>query len=594
MDTAGSLRLKIGSDTSGIDFGSVTDIHETFSKSVSVVPLTSQNAESAIAIEAGSGLSYTVDFKRVDDSSALSCNGPWYKSLSGTVDRWQMLTDGGTLIYAPSSDNPYVPSFSRDGYISRLTRSYSAGDPTVINGSMEFHVGRVHTRAEPFSEEAIEGGIMELPRYRLDGTLREGFCISISDASGRVFRPLLLSALTSEGVQTFNCVKSYSLHGGVNDPFEYVKLEISVAKADFLTRNSAWKFFKAGGNKLKIDAVGVSSQMTVSKFVIRKDTISLTAYCDAEVLRGTGLASDTVGSPLACIKGILTNPAYGSLFTPGDIITNIKEEEPPEETPAEGEESAREILTFSRGTNAWYVLQVCAAVMSARIFFAQGKAYIIDYTRGPCGENGDPVKWNSIRIDLYPERAQETEWDTKLNRRITGEVKYDADASDTVINVLDIDCAEGPLHFTDGTSIAKLGREMEGDPLRIRELNSEFARRFAEAQFAYRREPQGAVSFTVKERHSFKEGNDILQAWVPVFPVCMAAGMIHSRPDEVLVSDTSILLDNVRAFPKLILSSYERTYPQGTTRYTFGEVREISLAASTSQIKSAQSRSLRT
>lgn len=559
------------------ELGILTSVSETFTKSCSTTPIVSKSMDDTIAIESGSGLNLNLRFTRVqpiayDDTSDSSedwSNAHWYHMVTLAMDRWQARTDGFTLSYSPYEDNPYIHPFTYNGYIKSLSRRYSKGKPTEISVSMEFHVGCM----------TMSGGT-NAGTYAV---LRDEFIVVMSDsARSREFALLQ----TVEGKE-YSCIDSYTLTGGLSTPFEMLSLRIP-KKGLGTMASELVDDIVAGKNTIRINAVGIGEYI-VAKCKISGDSYRVTAYCRAEMLRGVKLKTGGSLTALGWIKQILCSGDYPVVFSPeGDDPSLI--------IGATDMTGASNYLWFEKDTNIWHALQVSAMYMGCRIFFTGRKAYVVDYRRidgwGLSSDQGagvGPVDFES-RIDLYPAKG------AKMYGRIKGSATFGDEGTDTLINVVPIRCSmptptdddsmakeTTTVVVEDTRSIEYYGGEYTSSDLAIPALlqgeTYAQATSFGKTYLEYRREAQESVRFAVKEMERTEDG----MQWAPLFWESTAIGMIYDGPDDETVDNTSEIASS-EAYQKLLLSSWTRSYPEGTAEYTFGEIASIDLASSTSQI----------
>lgn len=618
-DDVGKLRLRDPRPSGNtFDFGTVTAISESFSKNCSTTPIPSLPMDNAFCIESKTMKTITVRFQRVQplsprDSGADSTrwsNAYWYTQLMSTLSRWACKTDGYRLTYIPSSDNPYIApipgtsGYSEEtGYIRNLSISYEQANCTVMKGSFEFHVGTMFVKtAKPEGTTA---------------RLQKDFQITITDADKSGSYVLL--GTTSSGEEV-SCIDSYTIYSGPEYPFEYIVIRIPRKKlaqvAPALMDGSSSRIV-AGMNSLSVKAVG-SANMIVSKVKLSDDTLTLTAYCNAERLRGYSLENAAGRTAYGWIDYILTSSRYGVNYS-GRVVYQYRD----------SANSSVGTIDFKKGTNVWYVLQVAAMCLGARIFFTDDKAYVVDfrYVGSVVEDYGS--------IDLYPSSGN-----AMYRANVIGKVNLGDEGVDTIVNAVPIGCItpemdgneykggkEYPESYvsytytaTDSDSIARFGERAvnavtvtelkqndpdnipgtkedpkdpgdagdageggtgdEGDtPEKKNYVLYSQAEAFGANYISYRAEPQQSVSFTLKEMRD-ENGEP---AWQPFFQPASVAREIMDGPDEIYVSNDSVL-SRGRLPQKLLLSSYERSYPKGTTTYTWGQMSSIDLASSTSQI----------
>lgn len=624
MDGGGKLRLEYGGVPVG--FGSITTYGETFSKSCMTTPLVSLTVDDTFVIENGSSKVYSFKFARVhpenyDDSSSDTTrwsNRKWYEEVVACINRWQARTDGAILSYTPDSDNPYIPArmdsgtslWAENGYIKTLTLTYSPGENCTIYGSMEFHVGAM------FVKTILPDPTTVMPRSE--------FIVQMSGPESNSAWHLLMGRSNKTEI---NCIESYELSGGPESPFETLTMVIPKNRLSSVAPDLVDSII-AGKNKLVVNAIG-NSMMTVTKCKLKNKKYQITAYCDAERLRGTVLSTNGSMTPFQWIRHIVSSGQYLDntfaehtrfiyLFSSktGNVNTKVK---------------------FSKGVSTWYVLQVCAAMLRCKIWFADNKCYLVDLgmTLVDMGTTQNPVQYRSdyewvsrwvmegetgtlIREykpnNVYPKPLQhglrtsssaaDRDGDIDLYKygtssstyvfagRVTGSVSLGDEGIDTIINRQVVTYSskdeEGNAvsetgYVDDTDSISEFGVYASSNT-QLKELDSSQAKMFGEGIVYYRAEPQQTISFSLKEL----EGSRDEINWVPVFPMVFQCDSITSTVDDVTVTNESDIPDRGRVLQKLCMSTYTRHYPEGVTDYTFGLMANIDLSSSTSQILTAQ------
>lgn len=413
---------------------------------------------------------------------------------------------------------------------------------------------------------------------------KEDFQIFLSDMTGSYWYPLLYDP---EGDDRQSCVESYVLEGGPESPFETLTLTLSKKKLS-AQYPSLYQSLKPGLNRIILNAVG-RSNMTMVKMKLRKDTLTLTAYGDAEILKGTSLFMDGVMMPYDWIKDILTSGQYGVQFAEGkSFLTSM--------VYATDTSDQTDLLYFQEGTNVWYVLQVCAMYMKCKIFFCDNKAFLIDYTQD-FGSMHD-----GILFDYGPIDVRDRSTSNPMFGRLTGDVEMGDEGMDTVINRQDAKCSStfqelrNDISASSGdfdASVSRYGSRagqmlylsnlvqtpsgQDPEPNIIYNQASTFLHNFVE----YRCEPQQSVSLSVKEMSKDDNGEII---WTPCFQMCSRVESISDDVNGIYVDNTSVLTPYGPKGNLLNMSSYQRSYPEGTTKYIFGIMANIDLSESTSTI----------
>ena len=603
-DINGELRLTYAENrrTVSLSFGTVTGLSSMFQKSVSTTPLVSLPSADAFALDTKTTKVWTVKFTRVQppeedivsggtDSTRWS-NAEWLTNVTAAVDRWQCRTDGFKLRFTPAWDNPYTPEIDPEdpdglnGYVKSLSISYSSESNTTLSGSFEFHAGTMY----------VGSGAADPS----DGVLQDDFQIQLSDPDQNFY---LILGKDADGKE-INCVKSYTMSGGLESPFEYISLKIpkdrlSYVAPELISEDSDGNLslnVTAGRNSLMVSAVGTST-FTVSKCKLSDGMYTITGYCKAEALRGTTLDRATTASPNAWIERILTSGQYGVRFSGASLRSNAPSKE-------------MGTLTFQEGQSVWYILQVAAMCLGCRVFFAQDCAYVVDYR----GDAGSIIEDHGV-IDLYP-----TDSGNSMYAAVTGTVSLGDEGVDTIINSQTIRYTHVNREVTgsgdDATTTVTGSETVEktytdegsigvfdtkaGNILYLTELTAtddildpstgevlvpgiDQAQAFGDNFISYRSEPQQSIEFKVKEFHQSSQGT----VWMPCFDPCSRATDIIDTVDDTRITNTSDIPGRGDVLQKLCLSSYERSYPEGTTTYTWGVMANIDLSSSTSQINTS-------
>ena len=554
---SGKLTLSFGSES--YDMGIVQSISEKYAKSVATTPIPTMSENATYVIESGSSINMSIELTRKtpDDGktsggdASLWTNAYWYEKIQRLVNRWQARTNGCTLRYEPGADNPYIPARVYNGYIKSMTRTFKPGDPTMIYTSLEFHVGTMTVNKQ------------------VSGTPTPASAYEITMSNGDQSKWFALMK------GNINCISSYTVEGGAEQPFESITMEIPKNRLTSVA-NELVNNIVPGGSKVILSAVG-NTTMTVVKCKLTSDkTYKITAYCEAERIKGYTLTGDGAFDPWYWITYILTSGEFGISYTAeGDSPTFLYSV-----NPALGD---YDDLSFKKGQNVWYVLQVCALYLGCKIFFADGKAYCVDYRISRGSKYIEGAVDDRQPVNLYTEDTSDP-----IYARITGSVTLGNEGLDTVINAQTIACSDSDgksktyTYKPEGLGVVRAGNQLNIPEL-IQGGDYTQAETFARNLVDYRKEPQQSVSFKLKEM----QGTNDSLAWKPFFGPSTRVDSITSTADDFTVTNISTSGAG-RRLQKLVLSQYERSYPEGITKYTFGIMSNIDLAASTSQILNNQ------
>lgn len=564
-------RLILEYDGNRVDLGYVERFSDTYNKSVSTVPLCSFPSDSTFAIESGSGEDITISIKRRnpedpnDSSSDMTrwSNAKWYRAVQAVVDRWQARTDGAILDYLPDKDNPYTPARRVNGYIQNLTLTYNSDYNEIIRGSLQFAVGTMfvrNPRAEPISG------------FKGTQVRRSEYYVAISDSAQASYHLLMSDEYDVD------CISSYSLQGGMECPFEV--LEMTLIK-DRLTAAapSLVNDIVAGKNKVVVHAVGICMAMTVSDASLSGNRYRITAYADSARICSALISEGATMSAKDWIKEILCTGNYGVSYVLGETLYLTYKDAG----------RAEDLIEFEAGAGAWRALQICAMYMGCKVFFCEGKAYVVDCRyheeEYAAMHGGYPIS-DYDPIDLYARGKSDPYY-----ARVTGNISLGAEGISTIVNSMKLTCRTafgsdqvGNITKKDPESVDAFG-ESSAEVLDIRELVQNSSGEtgtdqgvvFADNFMSYRREPQQSITFTLKE--VVKEGSSLV--WQSAFaPISRAEG-VSSAPDGYAVSNQSVLRDGVSVPQKLMMSTFTRNYPEGTTTYSFGVITPVDLSSAT-------------
>lgn len=615
-DDAGRLRLKNPSDDrDSFDFGTVTGISETFQKSCSVTPIVTRSKQAAFPLETRTYKQIHINFTRKNpisvnngsSSPLMWDNRTWQTKIMASLDRWQARTNGYELVYEPKSDNPYVAPIDEQGYVKSLTLKTVQGRPESIQGTLEFHVGsmRILNRTDPGADSGVKV---------------DDFSVVISSSDGNTEYPLLWRV---DDEKMLNLVDSLTITGGPEAPFEYVQMTIprkNLSSAYPALMSASESDLKPGHNRIVV-SMAETSTFTLTKVKSTSSTITLTGYCNAERLRGAVIPNDASMAPPMWIDHILGG-SYGVTFKDDALVRNYKAPE------SEMIQSAREDigLSFTEGTNVWFVLQVAAMICGARVFFAQDKAYVIDYS----------LITGAKEVDLYSGDPDKLD----CSMAVVGDVELGDEGTDTIVNTLKVSCRTPNVDTSTKTYVRdengaisykqyelpvedSASRKVYGDydggtyyitGLRQRDKSANVnfsppesdsdaeegteegttetkegyetyyfnqAQRFGDNLLKYLSEAQQTVTFTLREQ----TGEDAA-VWAPFFQPNATVRSMSDEVDDIYVDNESDVTEGDRKPQKLALKTYTRNYPECTTEYTWGVLASMDLSSSTSKILS--------
>lgn len=423
--------------------------------------------------------------------------------------------------------------------------------------------------------------------------------VLIYDADGHHAYALYNTRASEEN----NALDSYKIHGGENDPFEYIKLEIPRKKmsqvASDLMKPGA---ITAGQNKIVVKAIGRGTYI-VSASNLTGNTCTITGYCTAYGLTSTNSTADISGTPYEIIKSILVDNKYG-YFMSGKLRYWFVDRNGPSD-----------ILSFPKGYSLWYILQVCSMYLGCKIFFTGDDAYLVDYrlprtsslanlkeqipnlkyttedtydkTGKVSGTEPDAV-YDFDDIQVYTTDTKRPEFG-----KIVGQVKLGNEGQTTVINKVQITCinpdktSETVVATAMSTKAMTMYNETEKakyettiDTLLQSKPDSSASKKYKQGStiasniIDYRCEAQQSVEFSMKELQSTNGKTH----WLPFFLPSSRIRALDDDTDDIHVDNTSNINPSIIRPQKLILSSYTRNFPQGTSTYKFGVIASVDLS----------------
>lgn len=614
------------------DFGVITAFTDTYSRGLITTPIPSMPTDRTFAVETNASLKYYISFVRkaplnpnnsYAETSDLWDNGTWLTRVSSLTNRWQARTNGYEMIINNSdTGSPSAPNFEKTErvFISDISYAYKEGEPDNIYGSMTLIVTDQLRQDAVTALDENPNGLSDLSQNYTD--IRTETCtpdsdlyVMISNSDGSRWFVLQMGKDLSEGgnveeeqadyeVDHFSkqtdIIKSYRIHGGPSDPFEYAEMTLS-RKAIIEQCPDLDGDILAGCNKLLINGVS-SASMIVTKCKLTNNTYNLIAYTAAEVIRSHQLAEESEdgssaidGTPIQIIKKLVT--MYAGIDE-SNIVTNATDLDVS--------------VSFKPKVNVWTAVQLCAMAVNAKSFFCEGKFFLIDYTK--------LTTYNSVYTTYYPTYKGLMMGDLNLHpddpndpmyEKVSGNVSIGNEGIDTIINSVS-------LHYGKVTSIGADGQYYTDD-VYYEKTDNDSVTRYTKCDYSslsidqylvtneddqdtmtrirafteaignfiitYRAEPQTSIGFTMKER--INSGDQC--GWLRAFPNVCAAKKIFSKAENIESTANSAYAVNTGGIKvlkpqKLIMSSYCRNYPEFTSDYWFGVIENVDLSQSTSNI----------
>lgn len=530
-----------------VRLGHVTRHSDTISFSNTVIKMPTMPSRNTFVIDSGCKESVQLTFTHRSGDDGVT-NATWLTNIRQYVDRWQADTDGCLLNVVPDGDSDEEQAREAyNVYINDMTTTYDTTSPELVSVSLTLKVGSMYGK----------GYGTQNPDIPMDE-----FYIMLSDSRGQNWFYLMNPDYT--------CVEEYSIFGGMNQPFEYIELTVPKRRlADFIPEMVVEDDIVAGKNQLIVNGVG-SGNFIVTRCKLSDDTYRLTAYAYPEAFRGTPTTTTytEVWTPMDIIQDILktgVNIENISVAYSGDAVISHFERDNNRWSGA---------VEFPEGSNAWYVMQVCAYRLHCKIFFAEGLAYIIDPSLS------EALDYSSTPLHLF----------SSDNVSVAQDILGLAELGDEGTSAL---CTKVGIGYTDGDEVkiqvapgylnsVEYYGERGYKEIRIPEIkNSEDAGYIGLAYCDFLCDTQTSIGFKIRERTS--------KGWHRRFDVTSAFSEIHNEFDDIVVSNhpKSATSESTRRYQILTQSTFERHYPDGYSEYWYGILQTNDLTQTVSQILTA-------
>ena len=528
-----------------------------------------------------------------------------------------------------------------NGYTISYTGSADARQPGLWRGQLKITVTPPLV-AIPVKTYSYSISIIALDKYLVEeGKLHVAEPVDIGNEAIFMSDPdnrtqYLLFASTAD----FNCVQSYSIFTGSEQPFEYVKLKISkkqlsVAAPDLMDR------IISGKNIVTLIGPG-QGQYKVTTCKKSNTEWTVTAYSISELIRGITTSGtiniSELGTPYDVLVDLAMNAfssiSSGSLLPPpvqGVAALFHRDRNVWEiETAPEGQES--NTLIFAKGTSVWYIMSVCALKLGCKLWVANGTLYIIDTTITGSDIQSDntimitPVGLKITDIDtIYLNRNGEfpyslTQTQEALLSNIVDLPTLGKEGQNVLRNVVTVEFdsrndyrtadPDGVIIEHEGTDPSEVGTKKGAVVSDSNEdILSQSIRYFTEIshtikipEFGYANakavatqtakmfcDAETSISFRVREL--IEETEDAggvpvtTRTWRPTFDQLTHVHNIYDYTDDVIVSSTLNFNHGQRLASKAMLSLIEYSFPEHITTYTFGMSTPTDVTQNTSIIQ---------
>ena len=394
----------------------------------------------------------------------------------------------------------------------------------------------------------------------------------------------------------FNCVETYTIYGGCEQPFEYVKLKINKKQLSVIAPELIDNIIP-GRNIVSLFGPG-QGEYVVTKCEKSMDTWSVIAYSVMEQIRGIALSepqSIAGNTPISIIQNVVRNATvnysvYGA--DPRNLIRKVEYYVRKSNNTWKNSSNRQ----FPIGTNCWYIIQVCALRLNAKVWMADGILYVID----PSLTSDVPQSQiaSSVKDQQYPFIDMDTIY---LNRQGGFPIKPNTEQTDVLENVVSTPELGDDgvavirnyviVNYTDSegeraTAISNTNNSIKSQKtfnpkshsLDLVELGPSDAQDIANMLADRYCDAETSISFTMREisERTVTVTNPSTQevtttkewVWIPFFKPLTCIRTIVDFYNEMTVSVISNI-DGTVTMNKGMLSRYETEFPQFLTTYTF-------------------------
>ncbi len=434
----------------------------------------------------------------------------------------------------------------------------------------------------------------------------------------------------------YNCVESYSIFTGSEQPFEYVKLKISKKQLSVVAPDLVGRIV-AGKNIVTLIGPG-QGQYIVTSCKKSSNVWTVTAYSISEQIRGVVTSNEiqitSYASPFDAITSLAMD-AFSRMATGGSspapvqgvaaLFKKSNNKWENETLPGQG------VLRFGVGENLWYIISVCALKLGCKLWVADGTLYVVDttiMTNGPPSEDTNtyqvtPSTLNFTDIDAiylntsgeYPYRMTESQ--QSLLSNIVGLPSPGKEGQEVIRNKVtvtfnesnDSRTADGRGIITDGqdgagTMKGTAESDVTGNVKSSIEYFNEKSYTIKIPQFGYKNakavanqiaamycDAETSISFDVREliEKTIQVGDETVQSreWQPTFNQLTRVHNIYDYSNDLTVSSRMNFNRNIILPSKAMLSLIEYKFPEHVTTYTFGISTPTDITQNTSIIKNA-------
>lgn len=576
----------------------IPSISESISASITRVPIVTFKADQAFAFDTGCTSELSVSITRIDPHVAESANDPstwsnatFEEKLVAFIDRWQADTDGCQFQFEPfTSGQREIREWV---YLSDVTIKSEKGVPDTLYISFNAVVGTMSAKIKPVLPNSAL-----LTGYQKMVYVNESFItLSSSDGFAHYF-------VYYGGADNLNCVTSYIATCGPEQPFPYLTLNISKKNLSAIAPLLVDDIIP-GKNHIYVNGIG-QGEYIVTKVSSSGQNYKVIAYSVYEQYRASpinevflfGSSANTIyKTPMEIILRILTDSSnYGVpyarlFFNLEDIIYCYREE---------NNNWAIDSSQFESTCDAWYVLNICALRLGCKIWFANGKVYVVDTSVQNTQVNvatsvdfafQDVTSLCLNTVDYYPLEPSDTE--LRFTQSVCGDTLLGNEGAETLKNYASVAYGDSstPVVAT-GVQAVVESRKRYGFKMQeytIKEIGEEDASAISANIEERYCDCEQSIGFNLAETNYTDEINKGGRYWQPYFSLLARAGAIRDYSKDIVVTNRSnypVGGSYITMPHKLTLSSAEYHFPEGYTEYWFGVMEPTTLSQNVSVINS--------
>lgn len=388
-------------------------------------------------------------------------------------------------------------------------------------------------------------------------------------------------------------VIQYRFQGGPEQPIRY--LEMRVNKNDIDLKYGDLKHnVVEGKTRLIIDAVD-GGTFIITKIWLNNNEYDIVATGIEVTLNTATLSADDVTAinstnkdPPKIVQTIfnrwratlnLTGDSHNSYATGSatysdNYVLYCSSSLNPNRTPS------GKTITFKENMPTLVAINMCALMDNAFIFFARkdnvNTMYYVSYDDiNPLAYNPGDAEKNGV-VNIYPgmdsQYTEYTRFDLMMFKQLIGMSSKNSEGSETIVNN-QIVSVEGPKGESTNADSVRMYGDYAGVQVMSDMIVTNYAQTIADNLVKRYKDPTRSITITLSEVKSDSNGSGWEESIVPF----SYAKKIVDSVNNITLTNTHLCDGSVDNF-MLRLSTFIRSYPEMTTEYTFGVMKETTLS----------------